>query len=309
MSKMSTDTLSTRQTLNGATMGTRYSAIFYPNSGCDLAVLSNALFVAVDRVDQQMSSWKPDSDLNRLNGAPLGNWVTLPQQVMQVLDMAQRIEARSGGAFDVSVGEAVAIWGFGAHPAKEWPDPATSPPRHAAGRAFEIDMAMRRARLLRPASLDLSGIAKGFGVDELGRVMARFGIIQWLVGIDGEMRAGGKKPDGSSWLIAHERPVPGMREAMGAFELTDLAVATSGTYRHFHTIGERTVSHTMNPRTGLPIPNAVSAVTVLAQTCMEADAWATALLVMGPEKGMPLARVMGLEAIFVLADGAVQSSL
>lgn len=309
MSKMSTDTLPTRHTLSGETMGTRYSAVFFANPDCDLAALSRALFEAVDRVDQQMSTWKPDSDLNRLNHAPLGSWVTLPPQVLQVLEMAQRIRARSGGAFDVSVGESVAAWGFGAHAATEWPDPASVMPTRAAGGAFELNTPLRRARLLRRASLDLSGIAKGFGVDELGRVMARFGITQWLVGIDGEMRAGGSKPDGSPWLVAHERPQPGIREAMGAFELTDLAVATSGTYRHFHGTGGRAISHTIDPRTGLPIATAVSAVTVLAQTCMEADAWATALLVMGPEKGMPLARIMGMDAIFVLADGTVQSSL
>jgi len=306
---MSTDALSTRQTLNGETMGTRYSAVFFTNPDCDLAVLSAALFEAVDRVDQQMSTWKPDSDLNRLNKAPIGSWVTLPPQVLQVLEMAQRIKARSGGAFDVSVGESVAAWGFGAHAATEKPDLVSIMPLRAAGDAFELDMPLRRARLLRRASLDLSGIAKGFAVDELGRVMALFGITQWLVGIDGEMRAGGSKRDGSPWLVAHERPQPGIREAMGAFELTDLAVATSGIYRHCHTIGERTVSHTMDPQTGLPIPNTVSAVTVLAQTCMEADAWATALLVMGPEKGMPLARNMGMDAIFVLADQKIQSSL
>ncbi len=309
MSKMSTDIPPIRHAMSGKTMGTRYSAVVYTNPGFDVAALSTALFEAVDRVDQHMSTWKPGSDLNRLNAAPVGDWITLPPDVIQVLQMAQQVGARSGGAFDVSVGESVAAWGFGAHAAEQRPDPVNSARERAAGCAFELDMVTRRARLLRSASLDLSGIAKGFGVDELGRVMGKFGITRWLVGIDGEMRAGGSKPDGSPWLIAQERSEAGIREAMGAFELTDRAVATSGTYRHCHDMGDRTISHTIDPRTGRPIANALSAVTVLAQTCMEADAWATAFLVMGSEKALPLARIMGMDTVFVLADGTVQSSL
>lgn len=306
---MSTETDFTRHALNGETMGTRYSVVFHADRVLDLASLPSALFEAVDRVDRQMSTWKPGSDLNRLNAEPVGTWITLPQELMQVLEMAQRIGQRSGGAFDISVGERVAAWGFGAHAAKGRPCKAESVQGHADGHAFELDLALRRARRLRPVSLDLSGIAKGFGVDELGRVMMRFGITRWLVGIDGEMRGSGRKPDGSPWIIAHERPVPGLREAMGAIELTNLAVATSGTYRHFHTVGGRTVSHSIDPRSGLPVANTVASVTVLTQTCVEADAWATALLVMGPDKGLALARIIGMDAIFVLADGAVRSSL
>ena len=98
-----------------------------------------------------------------------------------------------------------------------------------------------------PLSLDLSGIAKGYGVDEMARVMEAFAIPSWLVGIDGEMRAKGLKPDGSPWAVALERPERGTRDAMGVIELTDMAVATSGNYRHWVDVGGKTLSHTMNP--------------------------------------------------------------
>ena len=307
MSKMSIDAELVRQTLNGETMGTRYSAVFHaPATDVD-APLSAALFAAVDRVDQQMSTWKPGSDLNRLNAAPVGEWITLPGPVMSVLDTALRIGQRSSGAFDIGVGEAVANWGFGAHARAGHPLLSRSGSRSQP--PLELDMASNRARRCTPVSLDLSGIAKGYGVDELARVMKAFGITSWLVGIDGEMRGKGTKPDGTPWIVAHERPTPGIREAMGAIELTDLAVATSGTYRQFRQVDGRTISHTINPAIGAPVVNTVASVTVLAQTCMEADAWATALLVMGPEKGIPLARIMGMDAIFVHADGRIETSL
>ena len=110
-------------------------------------------------------------------------------------------------------------------------------------------------------------------------------------------------------MVAHERPEPGIRAAMGAIELTDLAVATSGTYRQFRHINGETISHTINPASGAPVANEIASVTVLAATCMEADAWATAFLVLGPEKGLPLAKIRGMEAIFVSAEGIVLNSL
>ena len=139
--------------------------------------------------------------------------------------------------------------------------------------------------------------------------MDAFRIPSWLVGIDGEMRAKGAKPDGSMWAVAHERPDRHVREAMGVLELQDMAVATSGNYRHFREVEGRTVSHTMDPRTGAPLQNEVASVTVLAPRCMTADAWATALMVMGVEAGLEAARAHGMDVIFVLQDGTVRSTL
>ncbi len=138
--------------------------------------------------------------------------------------------------------------------------------------------------------------------------MDAFRIPSWLVGIDGEMRAKGAKPDGSMWAVAHERPDRHVREAMGVIELQDMAVATSGNYRHLREVGGRTVSHTMDPRTDAPLENNVASVTVLAPTCMKADAWATALMVMGVEDGLEAARAQGVDVIFVLQDGTVRST-
>ncbi|MBB4041074.1 thiamine biosynthesis lipoprotein [Microvirga flocculans] len=313
---MSTDVLPRnpalhRRTLNGPTMGSRWSAVFYAADDFDLVALGAALQETVDRVDRQMSTWNPASDLNRLNATPAGEWVTIPRELATVLATALEIGRASSGAFDIGVGDLVQAWGFGG--GSRVPDPSQI--ATVAGRAsfnppktLQLDLGSFRARKLAPLMLDLSGIAKGFGVDELARVMGGFGVESWLVGIDGEMRAGGPKPDRRLWAVARERPIAGTREIDGILELQDAAVATSGNYRHGAEIDGRRVSHTMDPRTGSPLANDVAAVTVLAESCMVADAWATALMVSGIHGGVELARHCGLVAWFVRSDGEVLSA-
>jgi thiamine biosynthesis lipoprotein len=206
----------------------------------------------------------------------------------------------------------VAAWGFGrAGPVRDIDRIASlaGQSRPVTTSALELDEGGPRARKHAPLSLDLSGIAKGYGVDEMARVMESFAVPSWLVGIDGDMRAKGLKPGGAPWSVALERPQRGRREAMGVIELTDIAVATSGNYRHWVDIGGKTLSHTMNPKTGAPLENNLASVSVLAETCMEADAWATALMVLGEESGRQAAKRAGIDAIFVQRDGAVLSTL
>ena len=301
-----------RRTLNGPTMGTRYSAVFFAPERTDTDALAAALFAAVDRVDRQMSTWKADSDLNRLNNAPVGDWVAIPRELTTVLAASLRIGRASNGLFDIGVGDLVAAWGFGS--AGPGPDvdritALAGQARPTTTEALELDEAGRRARKHAPLSLDLSGIAKGYGVDEMARVMETFAVPSWLVGIDGEMRAKGLKPGGLPWAVALERPERGTRDAMGVIELTDMAVATSGNYRHWVDIDGETLSHTMNPKTGAPLKNSLASVSVLAATCMEADAWATVLMVLGEKAGQLTAKKRGIDAIFVQHDGAVSSTL
>jgi thiamine biosynthesis lipoprotein len=307
MSKMSTDLkpLYRGHLISGETMGTRYSARFFADEVQE-ALVGAALFAAVDAVDRQMSSWKPDSDLSRLNAAPVGQWIKVPPGLAIVLAEALRIGRASGGAFDIAVGESVNAWGFGPAKPHERPRPSIAPAslRSAATDSLEFDDAGEYVRKRAPVSLDLCGIAKGFGVDELARCLERFGITSYLVGIDGELRARGRKADGRPWTVAIERPDYAMREVMGVLELSDTAIATSGDYRHWIEIDGAKLSHTMDPRTGEPLRNRIASVTVLARNCMEADAWATALMVAGADAGAEFAQMQGLDALFVIREGA-----
>ncbi len=302
--KMSTDLQ--RYSLNGETMGTRYTALFYAHAGINTDNIDHSLARAVARVDQQMSTWKPDSDLNRLNAAPEQEWVPVPKELAMVLSAALRVSQQSGGAFDIAVGDLVNAWGFG--PGEQTVTEQmldTLPPqaRLSASAALSVDPQRNQVRKRAPMNLDLNGIAKGFAVDELARCLESFGITRYLVGIDGEMRARGVKPDAQPWVVAIEKPCRGVREVMGVMELSDAAIATSGDYRHWVDVRGQSYAHTMNPTTGAPLCNALAAVTVVAASCMLADAWATALMVLGETEGPRLAQERGMDALFVLRDG------
>ncbi|MFD1475562.1 FAD:protein FMN transferase [Ancylobacter polymorphus] len=297
MSRTSTELA--RHALNGPTMGTRWSALFHAPAGFDAGTVRSALQAAVDEVDAQMSTWKPDSELMRLNGTPAGQWVSVPARLLDVLRLGLAIGRASGGAFDIGMGDAVIAWGFGA--AQASPNrirSAIKARRVPAHDALEIDGTRVRKRV--PITLDLNGIAKGYGVDRLAGVLGSFGIRDGLVGIDGEMRAMGLRPDGEAWTVAVEQPDPERRAPHSLLSLEDCAVATSGDYRHWIDVQGRNLSHTMDPARGAPLAQSPASVTVLAPTCAEADAWATALMVLGADDGGELARRLGIDALFLL---------
>lgn len=302
MLKMSTELV--RNALNGAAMGTRWQALFHMPPGFDSAPLAAALQAAVAAVDAQMSTWRPDSALMMLNAAPPEVWQPVPVRLMLVLQTALAIGQASGGAFDIGVGDAVTAWGFGAAQADETAiRAALARPHHAAHDVLELDPTNLRARKHGAISLDLSGIAKGYGVDRLVEVAAEFGVFSGLFAIDGDLRAVGLQPDGTPWSVAVERPDHQIRTAHAILALQDAAVATSGDYRHWINVGAKRLSHTIDPARGGPLVQSPASVTVIASTCMAADAWATALMVTGGRDGAALARKHALNVLFLERDG------
>jgi FAD:protein FMN transferase len=282
-------------------MGTTYQVTFAAAS-VDLPGLSERLHSAVTAVDDQMSTWKPHSDLSRFNAAPPGDWWPVPADLARVVLAGLQIGRASSGAFNIALGDQVAAWGFGAHggtgPSETPPGPA-----HTDGIEARLDPpALRKSAAL---SLDLSGIAKGFGVDQLAAVLEQDGVTDYLISIDGEVRASGRKPDlEGNWRLALEAPIPGQRQAWDILEPRDCAIATSGDYRHFHVHNGKTLSHTIDPRTAAPVDTAIASVTVCDASCMNADAWATALMVLGPHDGVALAQARNIPALFLLRDDA-----
>ncbi len=298
MSKMSIDRK--RYALSGLTMGTRWSALFYASEATDPAPIGAALAACVEQVDRQMSTWKPESELMRLNRAAVGATVPVPAELMEVLASACEIGRRSGGAFDIGVGDIVNAWGFGAGGADEAAIRAAI--GHVRPRAYEVLDLDRDSLCVRkqgPVTLDLSGIAKGYAVDRMMAVLGRFGVADVLVSLDGELRARGRRADGRPWTIALERPDYRKRAALSILELADAALATSGDYRHWVDIGGRRFSHTVDPLQGRPLNGGLASVTVLAENCTTADAWATAFMVLGIESGTVLARELPLRVIFI----------
>ena len=215
-----------------------------------------------------MSTWKPDSDLMRLNAAPPEVWVDVPERLLTVLSVALQSDG-------FRTGPSTSAWATRSlHGDSVRPRPIGANPRRAVGQSrpahevLEIDAGDRRVRKHAPLTLDLSGIAKGYGVDRLAEVVKPFGIPGALVGIDGELRALGLQPDGNAWTVAVECPDRLVRAPYAILALQDAAVATSGDYRHWVEVGGRRLSHTMDPRRGGPLAASPASVTVVA-----APAW------------------------------------
>lgn len=290
----------------GRTMGTEWSVLIDdPLEPEDLALLQVALQAAVDLVDGQMTTWAPGSALMQFNAAPCHRWLPLPAALMTVLGAGIAIGRATAGAFEMNVGDAVRAWGFGAEAIDLASIRAASGSRRVAAMAgLELDPLLGLARKTAPLSLDLSGIAKGYGVDRLAEVALAHGVTHVLCAIDGEVRALGGRADGSPWAIRVEEPDASGRAVHSMLTLADGAVATSGDYRHFVTVAGKRLAHTMDPRRGAPLVDAPASVTVMAQSCMMADAMATALMVMGPEAGARLAKDAGISALFLLRGSA-----
>lgn len=296
--------------VNGQTMGTYFSAIFFAELGFDAAPLANQLQAAVEQVDQQMSNWKADSDLTKFNQAPCDTWQNVPTNMLYVIDQAQKITRASNGAFDIALGDLVNAWGFGppqTKPNAQQINKLTTNQRPDSLTHLQLDKPNNRLLKSAPLTLDLCGIAKGYGVDKLAETLEQANIKNYLVAIDGEMRAAGEKPQyeaepQAKWSVAIEQPLADIREIAQVIELENAAIATSGDYRHMREFDDQIVSHTIDKNTASPVKNQVASVSVIAPNCLLADAWATALMIMGEVKGPEFAQKNNMNALFIIRD-------
>lgn len=293
-------------TLAGETMGTTW-CVKLVAPGASLHALHDGVQAQLDGVVAQMSTWEPESNLSRFNRAPAQSWNELPESFFEVLACALDIARASDGAFDPTIGPLVDAWGFG--PSGRM----GSPPDEATLAAMREKIGWRLIGM-RPDTrevlqqggirIDLSGIAKGHAVDRVALHLQRQGVASALVEVGGELRGYGRKPDGGYWRVLMEHdPERDADAAPGVLRLDGCAVATSGDRWHrFEHAGTR-YAHTMDPRTGRPAEHAPAAVTVVASDAMHADAWATALTVIGAEAGFAFANKLGLAARFVTRNG------
>ncbi|MGY1410401.1 MULTISPECIES: FAD:protein FMN transferase [unclassified Luteimonas] len=295
-------------TLYGETMGTRWRVDLHAPRSEPLDLLHGAVQARLDAIVSQMSSWEPGSDLSRFNRAPAGSWQSLPDDFFRVMDCALQVAHDSDGAFDPAIGALVGAWGFGAHAhARGVPDGATlASARDASGwRQLQLDRDARRLRQPGGLALDLSAIAKGYGVDAVVELLRQRGIGAALVDVGGELRGHGRKPDGTPWRVLVESGDVDDAEPC-VVTLDDAAIATSGAYWQRFEVDGRELSHTIDPRIGAPVADAPAAVSVIAGSAMLADAWSTALTVMGLEAGAAFAEAQGLAARLLPADANAQ---
>jgi FAD:protein FMN transferase len=294
----------------GMALGTSWSvAIAHPLDRSETAAARVQLAVeaALDQVDSKMSTWREDSELSRFNRHRSTDPFPLSIETLAVLEAAQQISEESGGAFDVTVGPLVNIWGFGPDVRTlTVPDQTTLDGllRQVGYDNLEIDLDAETARKRLPEIyVDLSAIAKGYAVDVIAESLERLAYENYMVEVGGEIRVGGERPGMEPWRIAIERPVSGQRVVERVVPLSDASLATSGDYRNYYEeLGER-ISHTIDPVTGRPITHKLASVSVIHSTCMMADGYATALLVLGPEKALELAERLKLAVLLLVREG------
>lgn len=293
--------------LSGTTMGTYWSVAAIAPRGPGPMVLRREILAILDRVVASMSHWEVTSALSRYNAAGKG-WVRADDDLCAVLSAALSVAHDSGGAYDPAIGGLIDGWGFGP------PGPVAGPPDPAricallSGHRWP-DIRVENGRIWQPGGvrLDLSAIAKGYAVDLVARFLDARGVTSHLVDIGGELRGWGIKHDATPWWVMLEQAVDGTGRPGGLatrIALHGWAVATSGDSRRFMTgAGGMRLSHTLDPRTGHPVPGDLAAVTVLHADCMMADVLATALTVLGPETGAAWAAERGIMALFARRQG------
>ncbi|HWL64280.1 MAG TPA: FAD:protein FMN transferase [Steroidobacteraceae bacterium] len=297
----------------GRGMGCPWSVTWVDEGRIDRGRVQAGIEAVLARVIEQMSTWEPQSLISRFNHAAPGSWLPLPLDFALVLGCALQVARASDGALDPTSGELVSLWGFGAsgrhhEPGFSMPQPeqVTAALQRCGWRRLQVDTAAMRLHQPGGLQLDLSAVAKGFAVDEVGRFLRSEGITHHLVDIGGELRGAGMKPDGQPWWVQVQLP-PGAEAILPTrIALHGLSVATSGDYLQAFSTAGRRYSHCIDPRSGYPVDNGVCAVTVLHAECMLADAWSTALMVLGARAGMAVAETEKLAAQWIeRVDGGV----
>lgn len=292
--------------LQGQTMGTYFLVQYGPTPSCHPTLLSVEEQLVV--LNDAFSTYQPDSELSRLNLTAAGRPVTLSPLLGKVLGEAYRVWQLSGGAFDVTVGPLVNLWGFGPDDRPHTPDEREqAQTAHLVGMdKLVIDFDVIPMQVVKSHSaqyIDLSALAKGYAVDVLAERLEQLGCINYMVDIGGEIRVRGSNPKGVAWRIGIERPdASDAGQINTVLALVDEAVATSGDYRNFKVVNGRRVDHVVDPRTAKPSTSPVVSATVIAASAMTADAFATTLMVLDPAAGLALADRAGLAVYLLVAD-------
>jgi len=286
-------------------MGTFFSVKFPNGLGeRDALQLQNAIEDALEDDEAEMSTYLRDSDVSQFNMNRTVEWQDVENDFCNKVEQSLTISEQSGGAFDITVGPLVNLWGFG--PAGMIDEPPADD--EIAALLETTGFEMLHADCSRPAvrkdvtdlMIDMSAIGKGFAADRVAALLISLGYDSFLVEVGGELSIRGFNSRGEPWAIGVEAPLPGSRKPHTVLHLTDTAMATSGDYRNFFEADGELYSHTIDTRTGRPVSHLLASVTVIDEMGWRADALATALLVMGPEEGMAFAEREGMAVLMLI---------
>jgi thiamine biosynthesis lipoprotein len=295
--------------IQGHTMGTTFH-VKVVSQKTDLGDLETRINARLAEINRSMSTYDPQSEISRFNQeARVDQPFPISGDFLEVVSAGLRLYKLTEGAWDATVNPLVNLWGFGSRSDEERRLPADEEIAAllpAVGfRHISVSEDGFLVKRISGIALDLASIAKGYGVDQIARVVEAAGHTDYIVEIGGEIYAAGRRPDGGKWRIGINRPRPGADpgDVYRVATLENQGFATSGDYRNFFMAGGKRYSHVIDPRTGRAVTNRVVSASVIAETCTFADGLATALMVMGPETGIELVnRLEGVEA-FIVVEG------
>ena len=288
----------------GNTMGTTYRVKWLSNQGTEgTQEIRAGIDDQLEDINRRMSTYLPDSELSRFNRSSGSDWFAVSVTTAEVVKEALRIADLTQGAFDPTIGPLVDLWGFGSGEDRIEPPSDQEIAATISRIGFErLELRGDAPALRKQAAdleIDLSAIAKGYAVDRVAGFLAGHEVENFMVEVGGEVRAQGQSLADRPWRVAVERPHIDKLVAHRVLPLSDLAMATSGTYRNYFDAGGRRYSHTIDPASGWPIDHHTISVSVIHPSCMTADALATALLVLGADRGLQLAEKNGLTVLFM----------
>lgn len=293
----------------GQSMGTTYKvvAVDHDNSVSEAEVKTQVTAALAD-VNRAMSNWDASSEISRINAAPAGQSLAMSSGLAQVMQAAADVNAASRGRFDTTLGPLIEAWGFGAPGQQAMPSDAVIAEAQAkSGHDNSLVLAGTSVQKTRPeAQVYLAGIGKGYGADHVGRALEQMGLTDYLIEIGGDLYASGRNPDGLAWQIGIESPDPSKQGVMGVVGVSGMGLASSGDYRNYFEADGQRFSHLIDPITGRPVDHNTASATVMSENAMLADAWSTAMLILGREHGLEIAADNNIAVHFVdrTADGS-----
>lgn len=293
------------ENFSGPTMGSTYTVKYVAKSGAaDKAQLWRDTESFLAEIDKQLSTYRSDSDIEIFNALPAGECMVMPEGARELLLAGQQLSEESDGALDLTIEPLLNLWGFGPQGKGERVPTAEeiAAARQDVGHGY-LQLDGEQLCKQRAVQVDFNSIAAGYAVDRVAAMLESSGVSNYLVEITGELKARGRKPDGSPWRIAIEAPKDNERVAQRIVELDGFAVSTSGDYRNYFERDGIRYSHTLDPQTGAPIVHHLAAVTVFDPSTLRADGLSTVLMVMGPERGMAYAAERKIAAFFVIREG------
>lgn len=294
--------------INGPTMGSYYSIVIDSPGQIDGQLLQQEIEAVFARISRMMSTWDKESEISRFNASDSCDWFPVSREFAFVAAEALRVHQLTEGSLEVTIAPLIDAWGFGSSGKKTVPpaDVIQAALRKIGSRHLQVrndPPAIRRD--IRGLQISLNSLAPGYAADLVSELLQARGLERHVVDVGGEIHAGRSKQNGAPWRLGVESPLGGLHTTV---EMTDRSVATSGDYRNFFMINERRYAHVLDPRSGYPVEDPPASVSVIHDSAMTADAIATAMMVLGPERGLRIARSQKLDVMFLVVhkDGSIE---